>query len=139
MRALVLATLLLASSSLTSFAQVEGKPPVSSPQGGPAQPAPSDPNPSSRPIDELTGVNPEVMTVGWGWTGGCAGANQNAWAGTIGKGAKTCGAGTVTNIVIATGIALDTAIGTTETIEVENGWTETEVIEATMKISLGSA
>lgn len=51
MRALVLATLLLASSSFASFAQDEGKPPISQPQSAPAQPAPSNLN-APRPPDQ---------------------------------------------------------------------------------------
>jgi len=53
MRALVLVTLLLASSSLSSFAQGEGKAPISPPQAVPTQPAPSDQN-GQQPRDQRT-------------------------------------------------------------------------------------
>ncbi|MBR1270271.1 hypothetical protein JQ629_22610 [Bradyrhizobium sp. AUGA SZCCT0222] len=53
MRVVVLASLLLASSSLPSFAQGEGKPPISSPQSVPTQPAPSDQN-AQQPRDQRT-------------------------------------------------------------------------------------
>lgn len=51
MRALVLASVLLVSSSLSSFAQGEGKPPVSAPQSVPARPA--DQN-AQQPRDQRT-------------------------------------------------------------------------------------
>jgi hypothetical protein len=41
MRAIALATLLLASSTLSSFAEDQGRPPISPPQMAPAQPAPT--------------------------------------------------------------------------------------------------
>ena len=53
MRALVLVTLLLASSSLSSFAQGEEKAPISPPQTVPTQPAPSDQN-AQQPRDQRT-------------------------------------------------------------------------------------
>ena len=53
MRALVLASVLMVSSSLSSFAQGEGKPPVSPPQSVPAQSAPADQN-AQQPRDQRT-------------------------------------------------------------------------------------
>ena len=53
MRALVLGSLLLASSSLSSFAQGEGKPSTSPPTSVPSQPAPSDQN-VQQPRDQRT-------------------------------------------------------------------------------------
>ena len=67
--------------------------------------------PRDRQINEATGVNPEAMTVRWALTGGCAGVTETARVGTTGKLVMTCGAGTATNIEIATRIGVDTAIG----------------------------
>ena len=77
MRALVLATLLLASSSLASFAQDEGKPPISSPQSVPAQAAP--PDQSLKPGDQRTDRSQSKGEEReWVATGGFAGMKGTA-------------------------------------------------------------
>jgi hypothetical protein len=84
---------------------------------------------SNREINEPLGANPEAMIARWVPIGRCIGVT-----GTTGKLVKTCSAASATNIVIATRIAADTAIRTTEAGIAR---TETEMIEATMNICLG--
>jgi hypothetical protein len=90
--------------------------------------------PSNRRISEPIGVNPKAITGRWVRIGGCAGVMGTA--GTTGRSVKTGGAATATKIGIATGIVVDTAIGT---IGPGTARTENEIIEPTMKIGLGGA
>ena len=92
---------------------------------------------SNRRINEPTGVNPKAIIARWLPIGGCAGVTGTARVGTTGKLVMTCGAGTVTNIAIATRIAVDTAIETIRKIEA--GIARIETIEAPMRIGLGVA
>lgn len=64
---------------------------------------------------------------------GIGGVTATVWAGTTAKLATTCGAGTVTNITTATRIGVDTTIGA------GISRTESEIIEAMMKIGVGGA
>ena len=82
MRVFVLAAMLLASSSLCSFAQEQGNAPAAAPQAGP--PAQADQN-SQPQRDQKADRSRRPTTARWVRTGECAAATATACTGKTGR------------------------------------------------------